>query len=467
MLECISPAVVEQRHSLANRFRTADPFPHLVIDGFFERDFCESLIRTFPPFERGNNINENGHAGRKSTVEDLKSLGDAYVRADELFRSSEFAAFISEATGIPNLLFDPDYIGGGTHENLSGQDLDPHVDFNYHPIRGWHRRLNLIVYLNHEWEDAWGGSLELHVDPWLPPEQNRITRVLPLANRAIVFETSERSWHGFEAIRPPPIIGKISRKSLAIYMYTTERPAAETAPSHSTVYVERPLPFVLHPGRPITHDHYVRIKRMLVRRMLHIDRVEKREREFTEQLVSLVDRRLKSGEPLDSFEIDLLGNIFKREDALLRTFYDREKEFSHDIGVLHARPSSGETHGLDLFGPFRLKGPPEGFSPLDKWAAPLVALSIDTTAPVRTVTIHGNVPDAISDGQTLSCTIAGSERSMALGKGAFRWAIPVSAGANEHLELTLRASHSICPAREKVGGDPRELSYQLLTIELA
>ena len=105
-----------------------------------------------------------------------------------------------EISGIPDLLYDPDYLGGGTHENLAGQDLDPHVDFNLHPRFGWYRRLNLLVYLNPEWDENWGGCLELHRDPHLPPAQDPVKRVLPLMNRAVLFETSERSWHGFEAV---------------------------------------------------------------------------------------------------------------------------------------------------------------------------------------------------------------------------------------------------------------------------
>jgi hypothetical protein len=238
-----------EQERLSGAFREADPFPHLVLDSFFDERICRELLAAFPPFTRGDARNENGVPGGKATVQAVRSLGPAYERVDDVFRSREFGAFVSAITGIPELLYDPEYVGGGTHENLPGQDLDPHVDFNYHPTTGLHRRLNLIVYLNPAWEEAWGGSLELHTDPWLPPEQNVIRRVLPKWNRAVVFETSERSWHGFEAIRPPPSAPGTTRKSLALYMYTKERPAAETAGPHSTVYVERPLPFVLEVGR--------------------------------------------------------------------------------------------------------------------------------------------------------------------------------------------------------------------------
>src|SRR4029079_2265767 len=167
------------------RFRQRDPFRHVVIDGFFAAQTCNALLAEFPPFERGNARNEAGEIGNKSTVEKIRRLGPTYAALDDLLQTREFLDLIGRITGIPDLLYDPWYFGGGTHENRNGQDLDAHVDFNRHPLERWHRRLNLIVYLNHDWDDAWGGSLQLHSDPRSPDD--RTTLVTPLYNRCVIF----------------------------------------------------------------------------------------------------------------------------------------------------------------------------------------------------------------------------------------------------------------------------------------
>ena len=74
-----------------------------------------------------------------------------------------------EFTGIPDLIADATLFGGGTHENLDGQGLNVHVDFNIDERRMLHRRMNLLIYLNKEWDASWGGSIELHSDPFNPP----------------------------------------------------------------------------------------------------------------------------------------------------------------------------------------------------------------------------------------------------------------------------------------------------------
>ena len=176
-----------------------------------------------------------------------------YKTLYDLIESRAFLDFISKITDIPNLLFDPTMFGGGTHENLHGQDLDPHVDFNYDEARQWHRRLNLIVYLNKDWQAEWGGSLELHSNP-RKPDENTCQSFSPIFNRGVLFETNELSWHGFPRIDLPIGEHDRSRKSISIYLYTKTRPAQEIAPPHGTFYVQRPLEAWVRPGHILTED---------------------------------------------------------------------------------------------------------------------------------------------------------------------------------------------------------------------
>jgi hypothetical protein len=287
-LDLLSPKVLAQASSLRRSFETAEPFRHLVVDDFLNANYCQELLGQFPGFDRQHALNEFGEAGRKAVFQELPKLGPAYARFDRMLRSREFLAFVGETTGIPKLLYDPDYIGGGTHENLDGQELDPHVDFNYHPRTRHHRRLNLILFLNPEWEAGWGGGLELHRNPWLPPEENAVQVVVPVANRCVLFETSENSWHGFSRIRIPEEKQHVSRRSIAVYFYTRERPAAETAPDHATVYVQRPLPEHIAPGRTLTDGDVADLRDLLARRDQQLQFLYRRELKFSALLDGII-----------------------------------------------------------------------------------------------------------------------------------------------------------------------------------
>jgi hypothetical protein len=229
------------------------------------------LLADFPKFERGNSRNEAGELGNKSTIERVLELGPSYRELDELVKSREFLDLIGTITGIDELLYDPWYFGGGTHENRGGQDLDPHVDFNRHPMENWHRRLNLIVYLNPEWEDAWGGSLELHSDP--RARDNQIKLITPLFNRAVIFETTESSWHGFSRIVLPEDRKNLSRRSIALYFYTKDRPTEELADTHSTIYIDRALPGHYVSGKTLNDADVEELRTLLHRRDQHNQRL--------------------------------------------------------------------------------------------------------------------------------------------------------------------------------------------------
>ena len=279
MLSLLHPDVPNHVEDLARQFGAAQPFRYVAIDQFLDPQFCQELMTQFPPFESGDARNERGEQAGKSVIGDIARLGPAYQRFDRLMRDSEFLALIGRITGIDGLLYDEEYVGGGTHENRDGQELDSHVDFNFHPRMGWHRRLNLIVFLNPQWEEAWGGCLELLREPTADSGDGRKV-VVPLANRAVIFETTETSWHGFRVIRTPPGRG-ISRKSLAVYFYSHARPAVEIGPPHATYYYQRPLPGHIQAGYTLREEDLAEIRKLFARRDDHIRFLYERETEFT------------------------------------------------------------------------------------------------------------------------------------------------------------------------------------------
>jgi hypothetical protein len=109
-------------------FDTAQPFRRLVIDHFLTPEYWEQLMAGFPAFDDRRALNERGEIGGKAVHQNIAEFGPAYAGVDRMLRSRKFLIFVSRITGIPDLLHDPGYVGGGTHENSHGQDLDPHVD---------------------------------------------------------------------------------------------------------------------------------------------------------------------------------------------------------------------------------------------------------------------------------------------------------------------------------------------------
>ena len=258
--EIINERVRARLPQIAENYARAEPFSYVVIDDFLTPAFAKSLLEQFPAFERGNNLGDDGKAGKKSTFERIKSLGNEYLFLDKAIQQRDFLDMIGAMTGIPDLLYDPFYLGGGTHENRDGQSLHAHVDFNDYPSEGWHRRLNLIVYLNPEWDSAWGGNLEFFRDPYkdAAPAQ----RIAPLFNRCVIFGTTEKSWHGFDRIQLPEYRKAISRKSIALYFYSKDRPQDEVAGKHTTHYVNQQLPERIVAGYTLTQDDVNALKEL-------------------------------------------------------------------------------------------------------------------------------------------------------------------------------------------------------------
>lgn len=318
--QLISSAVTERISQLRPKFDSAQPFKHIVIDGFFKTDFAEALLRDFPAFDPKRALNEFGDVGKKAVNERIETLSSSYAAVADHLKSETFLRLMSDLTGVPDLLPDINMYGGGTHENRHGQELDAHIDFNYDPPTKLHRRLNLLVYLNKEWDESWGGSIELHSNP-RKPDENQISSFTPDFNRAVIFETNEYSWHGFRKINLPADRRHLSRKSLSVYLYTKTRPQHEIVPEHGTFYVQRPLLSHIQPGHVVTTADVEQLKNLLAQRdgwIEHYHRVELRVSaqmgEFQQRNRELEDRCREAG----GVKQAISRNFNKRLNRLLK-----------------------------------------------------------------------------------------------------------------------------------------------------
>lgn len=287
MKQQINNAVKNKARSYARQFAAATPFKHVVIDDFLDPTIAQALLDEFPSAKDPSKlVNEFGTPHPKSAISDVKSLGPTYRSFDEFISQREFLSLIEQITGIPELMYDPYYYGGGTHENFHSAGLDPHFDFNIHPKSGAHRRINLIIYLNKDWDPSWKGSICFHSNPW-DMDADEIHEVQTAFNRCVIFETTENSWHSVPPVDLPAHKRHLSRKSFTIYLYTKTRPVAETAVSHGTVYVQRNLPSHIKPGHTLTQTDVDEIKSNIARRNEYLKNLYKREYSYEQHIAEL------------------------------------------------------------------------------------------------------------------------------------------------------------------------------------
>ena len=220
---------------LSEAYCFADPFPHMVADNFLPDAVARLALDHFPrqPL-RSDHVFESGYAGQHKR-QIMPEECDAQARQlFHFFNSRPVLEFLEGLTAIQGLIPDPYFVGGGYHETSRGGKLGIHADFRINDQLHLHRRLNVIVYLNEDWQPEWGGALEL----WDREMKAKRREVLPLFNRCVVFNTDADSFHG----HPDPLTTPdgVLRRSIALYYYTASKEIYKEVPSTSTIYHARP-----------------------------------------------------------------------------------------------------------------------------------------------------------------------------------------------------------------------------------
>jgi len=216
---------------------SADPVPNITFNDFFDPDLLGKVVAEFPDMSKEDSKSYDNPKEKKIESKGDQSFGGETKRFMDYLNSEPFLNFLQTLTEIKEILLgDPIYFGGGLHEVKNGGYLKIHADFNKHFKTNLDRRLNLLIYLNKDWKDSYGGHFEL----WDKEMKNCKKRVLPSFNTMTIFSTTDYSYHG----HPDPLNcpKDMSRKSLALYYYSKGRPANEINPDqkeHDTLFKKR------------------------------------------------------------------------------------------------------------------------------------------------------------------------------------------------------------------------------------
>jgi hypothetical protein len=203
-------AWIGQGAELAEEFRTASPFPVLVIDDFVDAATADALLAEFPAPDAMPKSRDYMF-GDKRELSSVAEQGASSKAFYDALVGEDFRQFLCALTG-KELFVDPAFHGGGFHQSGDGGYLDTHVDFNVHQLHSdWLRTLNVLLYLNKDWKTEYDGRLLIKARPDDEPRG-----IEPLFNRGVIMVSDERAYHGFKKMSLPP---GVTRKSIATYAY--------------------------------------------------------------------------------------------------------------------------------------------------------------------------------------------------------------------------------------------------------
>lgn len=255
--------LLELADQYQSQFQAAQPYPHVVIDNFLPVEMADLILNDFPKPMQMEQLTYQTYENKIALRPDHPECPESIEMILSLLNSGKFITFLEVVTSIDGLLPDPHFSGAGLHQVMNGGKLGMHVDFNFHKGLSLYRRLNVLIYLNKDWQDDYGGHLEL----WDRDMHSCVKRILPVFNRCVIFETTSNSWHGHP--NPIRVPDGVTRKSIALYYYTSTQGSQERE-YHWTRHKERPNSIsdrVVRPAEKLLYNWIPPIATSLVRKV--------------------------------------------------------------------------------------------------------------------------------------------------------------------------------------------------------
>lgn len=219
-----------QKEDLTRQFdESAAEIAHFVLDDLLPENLVNSIYRNFPNAKNTRlkkNLREHKHVAYQ--MNNYASILEEVIYA---FQDARVVQCISEICDLKQLEADKNLYAGGLSLMSQGHFLNPHLDNSHDKDRARWRVLNLLYYVTPNWQESYGGHLEL----W-PNGLTASPIGIPCQfNRLVVMATHQRSWHSVRKVGATPI----QRCCVSNY-YFSDSPIISGDQFHITSFRGRP-----------------------------------------------------------------------------------------------------------------------------------------------------------------------------------------------------------------------------------
>jgi len=194
-----------------------NPFPHIIVNNILPMDIVKKAENEFFNFDKLVASGGYRYGNLHRNFGKFNEMPSATKEIITFFYAKNFLDFLEKKFNLKGIIPDWNLSGAGMHTSQRGGHLTIHNDFIYQKKTNTRRVLNLLLYLNTDWQDDWGGKIEL----WDKKMTKKVGHLSPLINNVLIFRTDKDSNHGY----PDPILcpEKVTRKSIALYYYVDEK----------------------------------------------------------------------------------------------------------------------------------------------------------------------------------------------------------------------------------------------------
>ncbi len=198
------------------------------LDDLLPKELATSFFEEFPSVE--NTVLKKSLKEYKYVAYQMDKYNPLLEEVLYAFQDERVVRLIEEISGLTAVFPDEYLYAGGLSMMPKGKFLNPHLDNSHDKDRKYWRVLNVLYYVTPNWENSFGGNLEL----WPKGLENSPVTITSKFNRLVVMTTHQKSWHSVNKV----LVDKV-RCCVSNY-YFSEQPIMKTDTFHVTSFRGRP-----------------------------------------------------------------------------------------------------------------------------------------------------------------------------------------------------------------------------------